>query len=34
LVKRVATPDEVAETMVWLSGEANHLVTGNATRLR
>lgn len=30
----VATPDEVAETVVWLCADANHLVTGNVIRLR
>jgi 3-oxoacyl-[acyl-carrier protein] reductase len=30
----IATPDEVAETVVWLCADANHLVTGNIIRLR
>ena len=30
----IATPDEVAETVVWLCAKANHLVTGNIIRLR
>lgn len=30
----IATPDEVAETVVWLCADANHLVTGNVIRLR
>ena len=30
----IATPDEVAETVVWLCAEANRLVTGNIIRLR
>lgn len=30
----IATPDEVAETVVWLCADANHLVTGNVLRLR
>jgi 3-oxoacyl-[acyl-carrier protein] reductase len=30
----VASADEVAETIVWLCAEANHLVTGNVIRLR
>jgi 3-oxoacyl-[acyl-carrier protein] reductase len=30
----IATPAEVAETVVWLCADANHLVTGNIIRLR
>lgn len=30
----IATPDEVAATVVWLCTQANHLVTGNVIRLR
>jgi 3-oxoacyl-[acyl-carrier protein] reductase len=30
----IATPDEVAETVVWLCADANRLVTGNVLRLR
>jgi hypothetical protein len=30
----IATPGEVAETVVWLCAEANHLVNGNVIRLR
>ena len=30
----IASPDEVAETVVWLCADANHLVNGNIIRLR
>ncbi len=30
----IATPDEVADTVVWLCTQANHLVNGNVIRLR
>jgi 3-oxoacyl-[acyl-carrier protein] reductase len=30
----IATPDEVAETVVWLCADANRLVSGNIIRLR
>jgi 3-oxoacyl-[acyl-carrier protein] reductase len=30
----IATPDEVADIVVWLCADANHLVTGNIIRLR